>query len=80
MGIYAAGFQGIEDDSLPLGRSDNLTTSTHKILVAAEVQDEHVHELGILLREHTRLEVGESLGKSYGSGIGIMGTAVLHGA
>jgi hypothetical protein len=79
LGIYSALFQGIKHNLLLSWRQDYLTTSAHEILIASEVQDEHIHELRILLREHTFLEVGEASGKPYWLGTGIMGTIVLHG-
>jgi hypothetical protein len=79
MGFYSALFQGIKHNLLLIWRQDYLSTSAHEILIASEVQDEHIHELRILLREHTFLEVGEASGKPYWLGTGIMGTIVLHG-
>ena len=78
--LYSTLFQSLLNDCLLVWRKEDVPSSALEVLVASEVADEQGHELGILLRIHACLEVGESFGKTNGMAAGIVWTAVLFGA
>ena len=79
-GVYSTLLQSLLNDCLLIGRKKDVSSSALEVLVASEVADEQSHKLGILLRKHTFLEVGEPFGKTNGLAAGIVWTAVLFGA
>ena len=78
-GVYSTLLQSLLNDRLLVWRKKDVSSSSLEVLVSSEVADEQGHELGILLRKHTFLEVGKSFGKTHGLAAGIVRTVFLFG-
>ena len=57
---YTYLFQGVQHYLLFLGRECRFTSSAFKIWVATEFANKQIHEILVLVGEHSLLEVGES--------------------
>ena len=73
-------FEGFFDDLLFIGWKKDVTASAHEIGIATEVENQSVHELGILVGVHPLLEVGEPFGKYHGLVVGVVRTVILLSA
>ena len=77
--LYSTLFQSLLDNFLLIWRKEDVPPSAPEVLVASEVADKKGHELGILLRIHAFLKIGESFGKTHGLAAGIVRTSFLLG-
>jgi hypothetical protein len=69
--LYTCLMQSGKDYFLLGGRKECMTTATFIISRTSKLHNERIHKIMILLGEHSLLEIGESLGITYRSGISV---------